>query len=121
MAFNRFTVKLLEAIQTVAESANEIANKIEGTEEEKRELFEQYIEKEIAKMKDNTQETLFQSRFKTIIKNKCCELFGKPSKGLDGVGETFEEDAQIETDLTPPEKKVKAVKKRAITTKVAEM
>lgn len=111
MAFNRFTVKLIEAIQTVAESANEIADKIEGTEEEKRELFEQYIEKEMAKIKD-TPEILFQSRFKKIVKDKCRELFGKTSKGVGG-GEDHEE--------TPHQKKIKALKKRANALKVAEM
>ena len=77
MSLTNLWYSLDRTVQKLAQEAKENIEQLGIPDDtEKRLFYFQYIEKEIAKLKDDIHDPEGQSRFKTIVKNKAALFYG---------------------------------------------
>jgi hypothetical protein len=81
MAVTRLWTSIDKITRKMADEANDRADKAGIPDnEEKRQYFFQYIDKEIAKLKEDTIDPVGQSRFKTLLKDRAVQLYTTTGK-----------------------------------------
>ena len=83
MSISRLWLSVDKTTRKIAEEANLRADQAGiPNDEEKRQFYFQYIDKEICKMKDDKGDPIGQSRFKTLLKERAILFYTPPQSSL---------------------------------------
>jgi len=114
MSLTRLWLSVDKAVRKMAEDANNRAEQAGIPDvEEKRLFYFQYIDKQIAKMKDDDENSVNLSRFKTMLKDRAAQLFEKTNLTLQYAVPAYEERIEsivVEAPLKPAVKRKKTSK-----------
>jgi len=104
MSISRLWLSVEKSIRKIAEEANLRADQAGiPNDEEKRQFYFQFIDKEISKMKDDRGDPLGQSRFKTLLKERAVLLYCAPTS-------TTQDKHTVDTSEPNVSKKRKKIK-----------
>ena len=109
MSLTRLWCSVDKAVRKIAEEANGRTEKANIPDVEEKQLFYfQYIDQQIGKIKEDHENALTQSRFKSLLKERASQLFETTNKrSLPPL--VFEEDCKKEVviETVNPTKKTK--------------